>query len=101
MFHETNDFEKTLFENITMELREDIQDDIKHKNSSPETIGGPASKGIFGNTSMDAKHANELRHTGKKLTIHYTQMRSPTHHGNIFQSISLGNYLNQMASTPS
>jgi hypothetical protein len=101
MFHETDDFERTSSGNIMIASRPDIRDDTKPKNLSPGTTGGPESKLTSESTLMDARPVNERKHTEKRLTIHYTPTRFPTHHGNISQLTSLENYRSLMASTPS
>ena len=101
MSQEINDFEKTSFENITTVSQEDIWGDTRHKSSLLETIGGPEFKLTSESTLVDVKPAKELNLTEKKLITHYILMKSLTHHGNIFRSILLGSYPNQMASMPS
>jgi hypothetical protein len=76
--------------------QQDIQDDTRHMNSSPETIGGLAFKQTFVDTSMDARHAKELEFIEINPIILFILTRFHLTVGNISQSTSLDPSLNQM-----
>src|ERR1700691_2948461 len=74
---------------ITIQSQQDIQDDTRHMNSSPETIGGLAFKQIFVDTSMDVRHVKGLEFIKINPIILYILMRFHLTLGNTSQSTSL------------
>src|ERR1700691_6229885 len=89
-------FMLTLSVYITIQSQQDIQDDTRHMNSSPETIGGLAFKQTFVDTSMDARHAKNLEFIETNPIILFILMRFHLTLGNTSQSISSGPSLNRM-----
>jgi hypothetical protein len=81
------------------QLQQDIQDDTRHMNSSPEIIGGLAFKQTFVDISMDARHVKELEFIETNPTILLTLTRFHLTLGNISQSTSSGPSLNLMDTT--
>src|SRR6202050_4617390 len=94
-----HNFVLTLSAFIMTQSQQDIQDDTRHMNSSPETIGGLAFKQTFVDTSMDARRAKELEFIETNPIILFTLTRFHLTLGNTSQSISLDPSLNQMDTT--
>src|ERR1700729_781432 len=91
-----DNFVLTLSVFIMIQLQQDIQDDTRHMNSSPETIGGLAFKQTFIDTSMHARHAKELEFIETNPITPFILMRFHLSPGNISQSTSSDPSLNQM-----
>ena len=99
IFPLTHNFAQTLSVNTTIPLLQDIQDDGKPRQTSPETTGGHACKDKSRSTLLDATFANAQNHTEKNLVIPFTPTKFLLYLGNTSPLTSSPAYRNLTDST--
>ena len=97
----TKSCKATLFDHTMTHQSLGIQASLRHMNSSPETIGGPACSVLSTSISLGVRPAKEPRLVNCWSRLPCSPIQSQEVHRKSFQLISLGNCQSHRGAMPS